>query len=92
MKLAPIKNLAIFASLSLASPLAFAYRVPEFNIRAILWNILVLAGIAVIFGIVDYAVSKAPFIQEPVKQVVHWVLVVILCVVLIFFLLDFLGL
>lgn len=77
----------------LSSPsLAFAYSVPAFNIRAILWNILVLAGIAVIFGIVDYAISKAPFIADPVKQVVHWVLVVILCIILILFLLDFLGL
>ena len=83
---------ALALMLAIASPLAFAYRMPSINVREILWNIFVLCVIAVIFGLVDYAVKKAPFIDDAVKAIVHWVLIVILCAVLIFMLLDFVGL
>lgn len=79
--------------LSLVSPLALAAsRVPDFNIREIIWNIVVLAGIAVCFGLLDYGVSKAPFITEPIKLFIHWILIVIACLLLIFMILGMLGL
>lgn len=75
-----------------AAPAFAASRMPEFNIREIVWNVLILAGVAVIFGLLDYAVSKAPFISEPIKSFIHWALVVFACLILIFLILGFLGL
>lgn len=81
-------------ALLFASPAVFAAqsRMPDFNIRDIIWNILILLGVAVIFGLIDYLVGKAPFISEPIKSFIHWALIVAACLILIFIILSFLGL
>ena len=83
---------ALFSSLMLFSPLALAAGLPAINIREIVWQIIVLVGIAVVLGLVDYAVQAAPFINAPIKAFVHWALIVIGCLLLIYFILGWIGL
>lgn len=84
---------ALALILMMVSPLAMAAtRMPEIDVRGIIWGVVVLVGVAVVFGLLDYAVSKAPFIAEPMKVGIHWFLVAVVCLILIFMILSFIGL
>lgn len=88
-----LKKLSPLVPLMLFSSSAFALsRMPELNVRDVVWFIVQLAGVAVVFGLLDYGVKSAPFISEPIKGFIHWALIVIACLLLIFIILSFIGL
>ncbi len=83
---------ALALCLALASPLAFAAsRVPEFNIREIVWDVVILIGVALIFGLLYYLIDAAPFIPAPFKQFIKYGLLVVAVLIVIFIILGFLG-
>ena len=72
------------------SPLAFAAGPPP--MRTILWDVMIVVGIALVFGLLDLLVRKAPWIDADVKIGVRYALLVILVLYIIYLILGFLGL
>lgn len=88
-----VTRTSLFSILMPFAPLAVASgQIPPLNIRGILWDIIVIVGVAVILGIVDYFVRIAPFIGSPMKAFIHWAIVVIACLLIIYLILGFIGL
>jgi hypothetical protein len=82
---------ALALILTLVSPLAFAAQ-QSLNIRGIIWDVVVLGGVAVIFGLLWYAIDKAPFIMEPLKGFIKWMLIVVAVLICIYMILGWIGL
>lgn len=80
---------ALAILLSVASPMAFA--MPALNMRSIVWNVVVLLGVAAVFGILHLIVRRAPFIEEPWKPYINWFLLVVAALIVIYLILDFIG-
>jgi uncharacterized membrane protein YedE/YeeE len=82
------------ALLTLLPAQAFALQpahFPEINIRTIVMYVVTLVFIAVVLGLLDYWVQKAPFIADPVKAFIHWGLIGVAVLILIYIILGFLG-
>lgn len=84
-------KLAIFAILALVAGPAVA-AMPHLNVREVVWDVVVLIGIAVIFGLLAYAIDKAPFIGEPFKAFGKYALILIAVLIIIYIILGLLGL
>lgn len=74
----------LFPSLALA-----ASRMPDINLREVVWLVLQVVGVALVLGILSYLVQKAPFIEDPWKKGIIWGLLVIGGLFAIYLILDF---
>lgn len=57
-----------------------------------LTNIVGIIVILLVLGLIGWVVGKAPFIEQPFKTFINYVLIVIGAVVVIYFLLGLVGL
>lgn len=62
------------------------------SIREIVWDVILVLGVGLIFGLLHYLVSVTPFISAPIKQVLQWALVLVAILLIIYVILGFLGL
>ena len=82
---------ALLASvLMFASPLVFA-AMPHLSIREIVWDVVIVLGVAIVFGLLGYLIDKAPFIDPPWKQGLRWGLLLVAVLIIIYVILGFLG-
>jgi hypothetical protein len=65
---------------------------PDLSVRQLVWYFFVLLGVAVIFGLIHYAVKTAPFITEPFKSVLLWIIVLAGILLAIYIILGLIGL
>jgi membrane associated rhomboid family serine protease len=61
------------------------------SLEGVVWLVVFLVVAAVIFGLLDYLIRTAPFVQEAWKPTLRWALVALGVLVLIGLLLSFLN-
>lgn len=61
------------------------------SLQGVVMVIVYLLGAAIVFGLLDYLVQSAPFVPEPWKPVIRWVLLALGVLILIGLLLSFIG-
>ena len=74
---------------ALASPLAFA--AINMSVQGLVEFVIYLLIIGLIFGILLFIVGRAPFIPEPWKQVITWIIYVVGALMVINILLGLAG-
>ena len=78
--------------LALASPLVLASsNFPDLNIRTLLWNLFVLCGLGIVFGIAYYLVGAAPFINDLFKKILQYAIIAVGGILLIYLILGWIG-
>lgn len=77
--------LVLFPSLAFAA-------LPAFDIRSVIWNVVVLLGVGAIFGLLNFLVDRAPFIGEPWKQYIKYFLILVAVLIIIYLILGLIGL
>ncbi len=80
---------ALAAILALASPLALASI--NMSVEGLVEFVIYLLVIGIIFGILLFIVGRAPFIPEPWKQVIVWIIYLVGALLVINVLLGFAG-
>jgi hypothetical protein len=61
------------------------------NVMTIVWDVVIIIGLLIIFGILFYLIDKAPLIPPLGKQLLKYFLLLVGALVVIFFILRFIG-
>ncbi len=77
--------------LFVATSVFAAGSMPHLNIRTLLWDLFVLLGVGVIAGIAYYLVDQAPFINAMFKTILKYAIIFVLCILLIYLILGWIG-
>lgn len=85
-----MKKLFLLSILSLL-PLPVMAAMPSVTPRQIVYDILILVGLGLIFGLLVFLIRKAPFIPPDVKQWIEYALYVLVVIAVIFAILSFIG-
>jgi len=80
---------ALALILAIASPLAFA--AIDIGVSGLVNFVIYLLIVGIIFGVLLFIVGKAPFIPEPWKQVITWIIYLVGALMVINLLLGLVG-
>ncbi len=61
------------------------------SLQTVVYLVVFLIVAAIVFGLLDYLVRTAPFVPEPWKPTIRWVIVALGVLILIGILLSFLA-
>jgi len=61
------------------------------NMTTLVWNVVILIGLGIVFGILYYIVGEAPLIPDKGKKLIQYLILLIGALAVIFFILRFIG-
>ena len=85
-----MKQLLLLSVLSML-PMPLLAAMPNLTPRQIVYDILILVGLGLIFGLLVLLIRKAPGIPADVKQWIEYALYVLVVIAVIFVILSFIG-
>jgi hypothetical protein len=80
---------ALSAALALGSQLAFA--AVSMSVEGLVSFVIYLLVIGIVFGILLFVVGRAPFIPDPWKQIITWIIYLVGAILVINILLGLAG-